>query len=131
MNLWVLPLGLLCGFVLTATAVSVFALWRAYRLLHQPPPRPGAQPGEPSGDIRELRHSVEVLAAQLHDLERHPPVAPIPAMPKPALNMCKRSQALRLHRQGEGPERIASTLELPRQEVELLLKVHRIVVANV
>ena len=47
------------------------------------------------------------------------------------MDLTKRSQALRLHRQGEAPDRIAAALELPRQEVELLLKVHHIVLANV
>jgi hypothetical protein len=36
-----------------------------------------------------------------------------------------------LHRQGERPEQIASTLEVPRQEIELLIKVHQIVMSNV
>jgi hypothetical protein len=52
-------------------------------------------------------------------------------MPKAGFNLSKRSQALRMHRRGEAPGHIASTLELPRQEVELLLKVHRIVIQNV
>jgi hypothetical protein len=36
-----------------------------------------------------------------------------------------------MHRRGEAPDQIASTLEMPRQEVDLLLKVHRIVLSNV
>jgi hypothetical protein len=36
-----------------------------------------------------------------------------------------------MHRRGEGVEQIASALELPRQEVDLLLKVHRIVLSSV
>jgi hypothetical protein len=47
------------------------------------------------------------------------------------MNLNRRSQALRLHRQGERPEQIASTLEVPRQEIELLIKVHQIVMSNV
>jgi hypothetical protein len=45
--------------------------------------------------------------------------------------MSKRSQALRMHRQGERADQIAENLSLPRQEVDLLLKVHRIVIASV
>jgi hypothetical protein len=45
------------------------------------------------------------------------------------LNVSNRSQALRMHRRGDSPEQVASTLGIPLQEVELLLKVHRIVVA--
>jgi hypothetical protein len=36
-----------------------------------------------------------------------------------------------MHRHGEGAEQIAAALDLPRQEVELLLKVHRIVLSSV
>ena len=59
------------------------------------------------------------------------PVAPPPGLPKPGLNLSKRSHALRMHRHGEGAEQIAAALDLPRQEVELLLKVHRIVMSSV
>ena len=131
MNIWILPLAILCGLVVGATGVSLFALWRAHGLLLEADQRPRAGHGRQDGDARELRQSVEALAARVLDLERHPPVAPEPGLPRPGLNLCKRSQALRLHRQGEPAERIATTLELPRQEVELLLKVHQIVIASV
>jgi hypothetical protein len=36
-----------------------------------------------------------------------------------------------MHRQGEASDQIAEALALPRQEIDLLLKVHRIVVSNV
>jgi hypothetical protein len=35
-----------------------------------------------------------------------------------------------MHRRGDSPGQIASTLQVPLQEVELLLKVHRIVLQN-
>jgi hypothetical protein len=35
-----------------------------------------------------------------------------------------------MHRRGESAERIASELEIPPQEVELLIKVHRIVLGS-
>jgi hypothetical protein len=52
-------------------------------------------------------------------------------MPRPGLNLNKRSQALRLHRRGDPAEQIATALELPLQEVQLLLKVQRIVLSSV
>ncbi|MBX7132208.1 MAG: DUF2802 domain-containing protein [Fimbriimonadaceae bacterium] len=45
-----------------------------------------------------------------------------------SMNLTKRSQALRMHRRGEKAEQIAATLQIPRSEVELLLKVHRSIV---
>jgi hypothetical protein len=35
-----------------------------------------------------------------------------------------------MHRKGDPPDRIAAALEVPLQEVDLLLKVHRIVLSN-
>jgi hypothetical protein len=74
---------------------------------------------------------VESLAARLRDLELQPSQPSVPGSPRPALNMTKRSQALRMHRQGDPPDQIATALDLPLQEVDLLLKVHRIVLSNV
>jgi hypothetical protein len=36
-----------------------------------------------------------------------------------------------MHRRGDSPERIAAALDIPLQEVDLLLKVHRIVISNI
>ena len=131
MNVLLLPLSLLCGLILCATAVSLLAVHRAYCMLREVDDRTrGKQPQSDAG-LQELRDSLEALAAQLHDLQRHPPVAPPPGLPKAGLNLSKRSQALRMHRRGEAAEQIAAALELPRQEVDLLLKVHRIVLSSV
>ncbi|MCS7044391.1 MAG: DUF2802 domain-containing protein [Bryobacteraceae bacterium] len=51
--------------------------------------------------------------------------------PQQSMNLSKRSQALRMHRMGEPPEKIARTLGLSRTEVDLLLKVHRAVLESV
>lgn len=50
--------------------------------------------------------------------------------PKIGLNLTKRAQALRMHRRGDPPEQIAALLDIPFQEVDLLLKVHRIVLKS-
>lgn len=47
-----------------------------------------------------------------------------------SVNVGKRSQVIRLSRRGEPPETIAAMLNLPRREVELLLKVHNIASAS-
>jgi hypothetical protein len=51
-----------------------------------------------------------------------------PAAPQPArrsVNLSKRGQVIRLSRRGESVDTIAAALDLPRREVELLLKVHQ------
>lgn len=53
-----------------------------------------------------------------------------PAPPRSGLNLTKRSQALQMHRRGEGPQQIAEALSLPQNEVELLVKVQQIMLAG-
>jgi hypothetical protein len=36
-----------------------------------------------------------------------------------------------MHRRGDNPEQIAAALGVPQQEIDLLLKVHQILVSNV
>lgn len=44
-----------------------------------------------------------------------------------SVNNTLRSKVLKLHRLGQSPDRIAGTLRVPRGEVDLLVKVHKIV----
>ncbi len=131
MNTLLVPLSILCGLILCCTAVGVLTVHRAYGLLREMKGPPGDRHSQKDAELQALRDTVDALAAQLHDLQSHPPVAPPPGLPKPGLNLSKRSHALRMHRRGEAADQIASALELPRQEVDLLLKVHRIVLSNV
>jgi hypothetical protein len=131
MNLLLLPLSIVCGLTLCGTAVSVLAIHRAYCLLRETTQRAGEKQSHSDASNQALRDTVEALAAQIHDLQNHPPIALTPGMPKPGLNLSKRSHALRMHRRGEDAGQIAAALELPRQEVDLLLKVHRIVISSV
>jgi hypothetical protein len=132
MNTWVLPLGIACGLLLATAALSLFVLWRAKCMIHELGARPAKEQCHAPGELRALRETVGSLTARVLDIERQPEASPAaPGLPRPGMNMNKRSQALRMHRQGEQPEQIASALELPRQEVDLLLKVQQIVIANV
>jgi DNA-binding NarL/FixJ family response regulator len=55
-------------------------------------------------------------------------VAPTPL--RSGLNLTKRSQALQMFRRGESTKEIAATLALPLNEVDLLVRVHRIALAQ-
>ena len=133
MNTLLVSLSVLSALVLTGTAVSLFALYRAYLLVHEIDGKRGEPASGNSGEVQDLRDAVEALAVQLHDWQKNPPMAlePSPGVVRPGLNLSKRSQALRLHRKGENAAQIATLLEVPRQEVDLLIKVHRIVLSNV
>jgi hypothetical protein len=81
-------------------------------------------------EISVLRSALEACSTQIRELQEQR-AANLPGVaPKAALNLGKRSQAIRMHRRGDPPELIAAALEIPRQEVDLLLKVHRIVIGS-
>ena len=54
-----------------------------------------------------------------------------PSSGQQALNLNKRGQVLRMRRRGENPETIAAALAIPRNEVDLLLKVHQLALEQV
>ena len=88
----------------------------AFRLRHQ-------------AALDELRTTLESMTAQVSELRVQPAGGPAGPL-RSGLNLTKRSQALRMHRRGESPAEIAAALDLPHQEVELLIKVQKIVLSN-
>jgi hypothetical protein len=70
------------------------------------------------GRVNQVAEMAEALKAQLAEMEKPQGV---PAQP---LNLNKRGQILRMRGRGERPETIAGALSIPRNEVELLIKVH-------
>ncbi len=66
------------------------------------------------------------LESRLLSSEQRAAVLVPPTPPKSGLNLTKRAQVLRLSRQGERAAGIAAALQLPRAEVELLLKVEQL-----
>src|ERR1035437_9926935 len=105
MNLLLLPHSILCGLVLCDTAASLVAVYRAQCLLREMDGRAGDRQSQRDGELQARRDALEALAAQVHDLRNHTPVAPPPGLPKPGLNLGKRSHALRMHRRGSTSQR--------------------------
>ena len=81
--------------------------------------------------LGELRLRVQTLETELRDCEQQTGMLVPPAAAPSGLNLSKRTQVLRLDRAGQDSSVIASALGLPRHEVELLIKVHRIVLEQV
>jgi hypothetical protein len=71
-----------------------------------------------------LRTQVAELSTRVIEAEGRAGVLVPPSPPKSGLNLNKRTQVIRMSRRGEHPDKIAASLNLPRREVELLLKVH-------
>lgn len=80
--------------------------------------------------IELLSTTVKRLEAELsrcrHEIEQIPTMAALPAAGV-SINLNKRSQALRMHRQGESLEQISSVLGIPHGELELLVKLQNVV----
>jgi type II secretory pathway component PulM len=129
MSAFALPFAMLCGLVLAALAVGLFAVFWTQRAARAAARRADASFAERDAAIEGIRNEIRACARQIHEIRQEPPrTAPSGGL-GPALNLSKRAQALRMHRRGDASEQIAATLGVPLQEIELLLKVHRIVVA--
>lgn len=87
------------------------------------------QSGQESA-TRELKAQVAELSIRMLDAEERAGILVAPTPLKSGLNLNKRTQVIRMSRRGEQPEKIAASLNLPRREVELLLKIHGRVVYN-
>ena len=72
-------------------------------------------------EIGELREDLKQVAERVSLLT---PSAP----PATGVNLVKRTQVIQLARRGNRPDQIAACLQVPQNEVELVLKVHRTIV---
>jgi DNA-binding NarL/FixJ family response regulator len=81
--------------------------------------------------LAEARLAVQQLENDLREVERQTGMLVAPAPARSGLNLSKRTQVLRLHRSGEGSAAIATSLGLPRGEVDLLIKVHGMVLEQI
>lgn len=85
-----------------------------------------ARRGREQRDYFESRLAQVLEAAERVRTEREETARPTPvAAAGQPLNLNKRGQVLRMRRRGEKPESIAAALSIPRNEVDLLLKVHQ------
>ena len=126
-----LPFAMLCGLVLAGLAASLFGVFCMQRAIRVAAQRAETWHAESEAAIEAIRSEVEACARQLHEIRQDTPKTAVFSLSKPGLNVSRRSQALRMHRRGDTPEQVASTLGVPLQEIELLLKIHRIVVAAI
>ena len=81
--------------------------------------------------VASVRAAVDELRAEVADMKEHTGMLVPPAPVKSGLNLSKRSQVLQMYRRGQSPQQIAASLSLPVTEIELLVKVHQIVLERV
>lgn len=77
-----------------------------------------------SAAIRDSR-KMEAMACKIAEtsVPREAEMVYIPAAPRPGMNVTKRVHAMRMVRRNEDVSRIAAALNVPRREVELLIRV--------
>lgn len=128
MNALALTLTGLSLLALLALILAVTALCHARAIARKAVLGNESHADNQAAEVQSLRSELETLSARVRDspVAQGPPSAP----PRSGLNLAKRSQALRLNRHGNSPAQIATALDVPLQEVELLLKVDRIVLNN-
>jgi hypothetical protein len=77
-----------------------------------------------------LAEELRTLQSRVSDLEGEVAAAAAAKgslQPPRGINITKRTQALRMVRRGETPERIAAALAMSRREVQLLMKVQKLI----
>jgi len=124
----VLPIAIGVALVLAALAVSFLAIVRATHMGCALREQNQELAKEFDGALQQVRSRLDGLGEQLEEARRA--AAQVPGAPRAGFNLSKRSEALRMYRRGEPPDRIATTLDISPQEVDLLLKVHRKVIKN-
>jgi hypothetical protein len=123
----ILALAVTLIVALSALLLSIVAVFQAKSLLQASQHRNTELRSRQEARLDAVQSSIDALGAEVRGLEGQPAG---PMSVKPGLNLSKRSQALRMHRRGEAPAQIAAALNIPSQEVELLIKVQRIVLSN-
>lgn len=74
-------------------------------------------------EVQDVRAKLNALALKLEEQAASEPAA-MPQVPS-GVNISKRIQAIRMLRRGENSAHVAAVLGMPRQEVELLIRVHQ------
>ena len=81
-------------------------------------------------ELSALQARFNELSAELQETREHAHLAVATSPAPPRMNINKRGQVLRLHRRGENPAQISSSLGLARGEVDLILKVQSMIFVN-
>jgi DNA-binding NarL/FixJ family response regulator len=127
-NGWLYPAALLVGLTLSSAGLSALLLLRAQAALREAHLVARAGDAVRAASVAELEARLETLSRAVRELERAP--SPAGAGPRAAMNIARRAQVLRLHKRGESVPAIAAALDLRQREVELLVKIHRMMVGG-
>jgi hypothetical protein len=104
-------------------SLCLFLFWSLKRDLHAAEERSRKKLAALEEDLQAKAATLDERWNELSQIS-HLLVPPAPL--RSGLNLTKRSQAVQMIRRGESPQEIVTTLALPRNEVDLLIKVQRL-----
>ena len=81
--------------------------------------------------IAAIRASLDGVRAEIREVQEQSGMLVPPTPTKSGLNLSKRGQVLQMYRRGQSPEQISASLGLPLTEIDLLIKVHQIVLDQI
>jgi hypothetical protein len=113
---------LILGAVVTALSLGLYLFVSLKREIARNRQRAERRHAEIEAAVAALRKTVDEVEERAGMLVPPPPTSS-------GLNPGKRNQALRMHRRGDSPEYIAAALGLPAGEVQLMLKVQRMILS--
>lgn len=103
--------------------LCLYLFYSLKRDLHAAEKRSGKKLAEVEAELEAKAATLDERWSELSQIS-HLLVPPAPL--RSGLNLTKRSQAVQMIRRGESPQEIVTTLALPRNEVDLLIKVQRL-----
>ena len=126
-----LPLILtLLPYLLLAASLALFLglFFGINRRLQQLRSRVGESDARRQAESIEVTNGMASLRLRIEEIEAgQQEVEPVAGVPGSGINSTVRAKVLKMHRLGQPIDGIASTLQLPKGEVDLLVKVHQIV----
>jgi hypothetical protein len=113
-------------FLAAGLSLGLFIFGLLKREIHHLRMRLGQREAQLDTAAQSLLLQVEEMRAELRQAEERTAQLVPPAPSRSGLNLNMRTQILRMFRHGEAQEHIAAKLGLPRNEVVLVLKVHKL-----
>jgi hypothetical protein len=123
---WILSPVLQCGLEVVGLGLCLYLFFTLKREGRVTEVRCDNQRKAVETSLCELQAAIQELRERLRETEERTGMLVAPGPLPSGMNLTKRTQALRMHRRGEPPQKIAAVLSLPQREVELLVKVQRI-----
>jgi len=119
----------LLPFVFVAGSVALFLslFYDMSRRLARLRSRVGETDARRQAESTEMINGMAALRLRIEELEAEPAPNVASGVSSVGVNSTTRAKVLKMHRLGQPSERIASTLQVPKGEVELLVKVHQVV----